>query len=103
METLNRAFSPMMSCNIDHPEISHKIQPTAKVTGKPNRIGCFSLHVFIHVKCGTCPSAAGVNTVLFYLFIYLFICLFTSDTHNLDHMYHYQLLVAVTKKKGKQC
>ena len=26
---------------------------------------------------------------------------FASDTHNLDHMYPYQLLVAVTKKKMK--
>ena len=32
---------------------------------------------------------------LFYLFIYLF----ASDTHNLDHMHPYQLLVAVVKKK----
>ena len=29
--------------------------------------------------------------------------LFASDTHNLDHMHPYQLLVAVVKKKGKQC
>ena len=34
-----------------------------------------------------------------YLFIYLFICLFASDTCNLDHMHPYQLLVDVTKKK----
>ena len=37
------------------------------------------------------------NLFLFYLFIYLF----ALDTHNLDHMYPYQLLVAVAKKKGK--
>ena len=33
-----------------------------------------------------------------YLFI-LFIYLYASDAHNLDHMYPYQLLVAVAKKK----
>ena len=35
------------------------------------------------------------NIPYFYLFIYLF----ASDTHNLDYMYPYQLLVAITKKK----
>ena len=39
----------------------------------------------------------------FFTLFYLFIYMFASDTHNLDHMYPYQLLVAVTKKKGKQC
>ena len=37
---------------------------------------------------------------IIYLFIYLFlIYFFASDTHNLDHMHPYQLLVAVVKKK----
>ena len=35
-----------------------------------------------------------------YLFLF-FIHSFASDTHNLDRMYPYQLLVAVTKKKRK--
>ena len=34
-----------------------------------------------------------------YLYIYLFIYLFASDTHNLEYMYPYQLLVAVVKIK----
>ena len=32
-------------------------------------------------------------------FLNLFIYLFASDTHNLDHMHPYQLLVAVVKKQ----
>ena len=31
----------------------------------------------------------------------LFIYFYASDTHNLDHMHPYQLLVAVAKKKRK--
>ena len=48
------------------------------------------------------PNARVQDTKgFFYLFIYLFIYLFASDTHNLDHMHPYQLLVAVVKKKRK--
>ena len=47
-------------------------------------------------------SLGGYKQTINFIF-YLFIYLFASDTHNLDHMYPYQLLVAVVKKKGKQC
>ena len=36
-----------------------------------------------------------ITVFIYFLFIYLF----ASDTHNLDHMHPYQLLVAVVKKK----
>ena len=45
---------------------------------------------------GTDTACCVYDVYLFY-FIY-FIYLFASDTHNLDHMYPYQLLVVLGGK-----
>ena len=42
-----------------------------------------------------------LHTIICHIYLFYFIYLFASDTHNLDHMYPYQLLVAVAKKKRK--
>ena len=45
----------------------------------------------------TCKLYLNESAHGLFIYFYLFIYLFASDTHNLDHMHPYQLLVAVVK------